>query len=99
MQLKWQNRREIYALKVKEEIYGAVLCAIMKKNPALKNELEAQIEARYQQLKTDEAATLMMSRQLAEKQYKTHTVSTLPPEEITPGEPDAAVSPSSPTGH
>lgn len=98
VQLKWQNRREIYALRVKEEIYGAVLCAIMKKNPTLKNELEAQIEARYQQCKTDEAATLMMSRQLAEKQYKTHTVPTLPPEEISPAGPDAAVPPTPPAG-
>ena len=76
--LKWQNRREIYALKVKEEIYGAVLNAIMKKDATLKNELEAQIEAAYQQLKTEEAATLMISRRLAEQQYKTKTVPVLP---------------------
>ncbi|MGF3998946.1 hypothetical protein ACQX8C_14520, partial [Staphylococcus aureus] len=25
VRLKWQNRREIYALQVKEEIYGAVI--------------------------------------------------------------------------
>lgn len=82
--LKWQNRREIYALKVKEEIYGAVLCAIMKKNADQKNELEAQIEAQYQQVKAEEAATLMMSRKLAQKQYKTHTVPVLPPGDATP---------------
>ncbi len=93
VQLKWQNRREIYALKVKEEIYGAVLCAIMTKNPTLKNELEAQIEAQYQQVKAQEAATLLMSRKLAEKQYKTITVATLPPEALTPADPDTTASP------
>lgn len=81
--LKWQNRREIYAFKVKEEIYGAVLCAIMKKDATLKNELEAQIEAQYQQLKTEEAATLLISRRLAEQQYKTKTVPVLPLSELT----------------
>ncbi|VDZ71778.1 Uncharacterised protein [Atlantibacter hermannii] len=83
--LKWQNRREIYALKVKEEIYGAVLNAIMKKDATLKNELEAQIEAAYQQLKTEEAATLMISRRLAEQQYKTKTVPVLPLSEMNTG--------------
>lgn len=87
--LKWQNRREIYALHVKEEIYGAVLNAIMKKDAALKTELETLLEAQYQQLKADEAATLLISRQLAECRYKTKTVATLPPGEQPPAEPDA----------
>jgi len=96
--LKWQNRREIYALKVKEEIYGAVLNAIMKKDATLKNELEAQIEAAYQQLKTEEAATLMISRRLAEQQYKTKTVPVLPLSEMNPGAAEETSPDSSPEG-
>jgi len=96
--LKWQNRREIYALKVKEEIYGAVLNAIMKKDATLKNELEAQIEAAYQQLKTEEAATLMISRRLAEQQYKTKTVPVLPLSEMNTGASEETSSDSSPEG-
>lgn len=96
--LKWQNRREIYALKVKEEIYGAVLNAIMKKDATLKNELEAQIEAAYQQLKTEEAATLMISRRLAEQQYKTKTVPVLPLNEMNTGAAEETSPDSSPEG-
>ncbi|WP_312317340.1 cytoplasmic protein [Atlantibacter hermannii] len=96
--LKWQNRREIYALKVKEEIYGAVLNAIMKKDATLKNELEAQIEAAYQQLKTEEAATLMISRRLAEQQYKTKTVPVLPQSEMNTGAAEETSPDSSPEG-
>ena len=36
VRLKWQNRREIYPLQVKEEIYGAVMNAIMEQRPELK---------------------------------------------------------------
>lgn len=82
VQLKWQNRREIYAFRVKEEIYGAVLCALMKADATLKTELEKQIEAQYQQVKTEEAATLLISRKLAEQQYKTKTVTVLPLSEL-----------------
>jgi len=96
--LKWQNRREIYALKVKEEIYGAVLNAIMKKDATLKNELEAQIEAAYQQLKTEEAATLMISRRLAEQQYKTKTVPVLPLSEMNTAAAEETSPDSSPEG-
>lgn len=96
--LKWQNRREIYALKVKEEIYGAVLNAIMKKDATLKNELEAQIEAAYQQLKTEEAATLMISRRLAEQQYKTKTVPVLPLSEMNTEAAEETSPDSSPEG-
>ncbi|HAP80649.1 MAG TPA: cytoplasmic protein, partial [Enterobacteriaceae bacterium] len=92
------NRREIYALKVKEEIYGAVLNAIMKKDATLKNELEAQIEAAYQQLKTEEAATLMISRRLAEQQYKTKTVPVLPLSEMNTGAAEETSPDSSPEG-
>ncbi len=35
VRLKWQNRREIYPLQVKEEIYGAVINAIIEQKPEL----------------------------------------------------------------
>jgi hypothetical protein len=34
VRLKWQNRREIYPLQVKEEIYGAVINAIIEQRPS-----------------------------------------------------------------
>lgn len=33
VRMKWQNRREIYALQAKEEIYGAAIEAIMEQQP------------------------------------------------------------------
>jgi hypothetical protein len=39
VRLKWQNRREIYPLQVKEEIYGAVINAIIEQRPELKEKL------------------------------------------------------------
>lgn len=45
VRLKWQNRREIYALQVKEEIYGAAINAIIKQNPALGDKIMARLES------------------------------------------------------
>lgn len=39
VRLKWQNRREIYALQAKEEIYGAVMNAIIELRPELKEKI------------------------------------------------------------
>jgi hypothetical protein len=36
VQLKWKNRREIYAYQVKEEIYGAAIAEIIARKPELK---------------------------------------------------------------
>ena len=58
VRLKWQNRREIYPLQVKEEIYGAVMNAIMEQRPELKEKLLGRLEANYQYLLAREIATL-----------------------------------------
>lgn len=77
--LKWQNRREIYPLRVKEEVYGAVLAEIIARYPELKSLIMVQLEENYQQLKAQEALTLMLSRTLAEGTCKTTTVKPVAP--------------------
>jgi hypothetical protein len=62
VRLKWQNRREIYPLQVKEEIYGAVMNAIMEQRPELKEKLLGRLEANYQYLLAREIATLRLTR-------------------------------------
>lgn len=74
VRLKWQNRREIYALQVKEEIYGAVMNAIIEKHPGLKEKLLGRLEAHYQYLLARETATLRLTRKLAEGDYRTSSV-------------------------
>ncbi|CAD5358652.1 MULTISPECIES: hypothetical protein [Enterobacter] len=74
VRLKWQNRREIYALQVKEEIYGAVMNAIIEKQPELKEKLLGRLEAHYQYLLARETATLRLTRKLAEGDYRTSSV-------------------------
>lgn len=74
VRLKWQNRREIYALQVKEEIYGAVMNAIIEKHPELKEKLLGRLEAHYQYLLARETATLRLTRKLAEGDYRTSSV-------------------------
>ncbi len=72
--LKWQNRRDIYPLRVKEEVYGAVIMEIISRYPELKSQIMVQLEANYQHIKAQEAQTLMLSRTLADGTCKTATV-------------------------
>ncbi|ALB64100.1 Putative cytoplasmic protein [Cronobacter condimenti 1330] len=78
VQLKWHNRREIYPLLVKEEVYGAVLEELMKRHPELRAQIMTAIEENYQLIKRQEAETLMLSRKLAEGQCQTSSVTPLP---------------------
>lgn len=77
VRLKWQNRREIYPLQVKEEIYGAAINAIMQQRPDLKEKILARLESNYQYLRARETATLRVTRKLADEGYRTTSVSTV----------------------
>ncbi|MFW0766247.1 cytoplasmic protein [Trabulsiella odontotermitis] len=74
VKMKWQNRRDIYAWQVKEEIYGAAIEEIIARKPELKEKLLARIEANYQHILAREAATLRLSRRLAEGKMRTANV-------------------------
>lgn len=77
VRLKWQNRREIYPLQVKEEIYGAVINAIIELKPELHDKIMGRLEANYQYLLARETATLRLSRKLSDGEYHTTTVATV----------------------
>lgn len=77
VRLKWQNRREIYPLQGKEEIYGATINAIMTQRPELKEKILARLESNYQYLLARETATLRVTRKLAEEGYRTSNVTTV----------------------
>jgi len=77
VRLKWQNRREIYPLQVKEEIYGATINAIMEQRPDLKDKILARLETNYQYLRARETATLRVTRKLADEGYRTTSVTTV----------------------
>lgn len=77
VRLKWHNRREIYPLQVKEEIYGATLSAIIERQPALKDKIMARLETNYQYLLARETATLRITRKLADEGYRTSCVTTV----------------------
>lgn len=77
VRLKWQNRREIYALQVKEEIYGATINAIIKQNPALGDKIMARLESTWQHLLARETATLRLTRKLAEGNTRTITITSV----------------------
>ena len=94
VRLKWQNRREIYALQVKEEIYGAVINALIEQRPELKEKLLGRLEANYQYLLARETATLRLTRKLSDGEYRTSNVTyvalnedTLAPNTNAPTEP------------
>lgn len=89
VRLKWQNRREIYAFQVKEEIYGATINAIVEERPELLEKIMARLEANYQHILARETATLRISRKLADEEYRTAVVTTVAPEEKSTSE-DAA---------
>lgn len=74
VRLKWQNRREIYSLQVKEEIYGAVINAIIDQRPELKDKILGRLEANYQYLLARETATLRLTRKLSDGDYRTSNV-------------------------
>lgn len=77
VRLKWQNRRELYPLQVKEEIYGAAINAIMQQRPDLKEKILARLETNYQYLRARETATLRVTRKLADEGYRTTSVTTV----------------------
>ena len=81
VRLKWQNRREIYGLQVKEEIYGATINAIIESRPELLEKIMARLEANYQYILARETATLRISRKLADEEYRTAVVTTVALEE------------------
>jgi len=89
VRLKWQNRREIYAFQVKEEIYGATINVIVEERPELLEKIMARLEANYQHILARETATLRISRKLADEEYRTAVVTTVAPEE-KPASEDAA---------
>lgn len=89
VRLKWQNRREIYAIQVKEEIYGAAINAIIESRPELLEKIMARLEANYQYILGRETATLRISRKLADEEYRTAVVTTVALEE-TPAPQDGA---------
>ena len=73
VRLKWQNRREIYALQAKEEIYGAKILG--------------RLEANYQYLLARETATLRLTRKLSEGHYRTSNVTCVALDEEAPTAP------------
>lgn len=77
VRLKWQNRREIYPLQVKEEIYGAVINAVIAQKPELRDKIFGRLEANYQYILAREAATLRLSRKLSDGEYRTSNVTTV----------------------
>ncbi|QOV66408.1 cytoplasmic protein [Kosakonia pseudosacchari] len=81
VRLKWQNRREIYPLQVKEEIYGAVIEAIIAQKPELRDKIMGRLEANYQYILSRETATLRLSRKLSDGEYRTSNVTTVALEE------------------
>jgi hypothetical protein len=74
VELKWKNRREIYPMRFKEEVYGAVLSEIIASHPQLKQLITSRLEANYQAIREREAQTLSLTRALAEGSYKTPNV-------------------------
>lgn len=77
VRLKWQNRREIYALQVKEEIYGAIINTLTKQRPDLHDKIMARLESSWQHLLTRETATLRLTRKLSDGNYRTANITTV----------------------
>lgn len=74
VRLKWQHRREIYSLQVKEEIYGTVINTIIAQRPELKEKILGRLEANYQYLLARETTTLRLTRKLSDGDYRTSNV-------------------------
>ncbi|EPD9768704.1 cytoplasmic protein [Salmonella enterica subsp. enterica serovar Alachua] len=77
VRLKWQNRREMYALQVKEEIYGATINAIIEQHPELRDKIMSRLESDWQHLLARETATLRLMRKLSDSDYRTRNVTTV----------------------
>lgn len=77
VRLKWQNRREMYALQVKEEIYGATINAIIEQHPELRDKIMSRLESDWQHLLARETATLRLTRKLSDGDYRTRSVTTV----------------------
>ncbi|HDS4827046.1 TPA: cytoplasmic protein, partial [Citrobacter koseri] len=77
VRLKWQNRREIYALQVKEEIYGSVINTIIEQHPEMRDKIMARLESTYQHLLARETATLRLTRKLSDGDYRTTNITTV----------------------
>ena len=75
VRLKWQNRREIYPLQVKEEIYGAVINSLIEQQPELKEKLLGRLAR--------EVATLRLTRKLSAGEYRTSNVTCVALDEDT----------------
>ncbi len=60
--------------KVKEEIYGAVINALIEQRPELKEKILGRLEANYQYLLARETATLRLTRKLSDGEYRTSNV-------------------------
>ncbi|MDK9354939.1 cytoplasmic protein [Lelliottia sp. V106_10] len=91
VRLKWENRREIYSLQVKEEIYGAMINAVMTLKPELKEKIMGRLESNYQHLLSREVSTLRLTRKLADGGYHTSNVTAVAlDEEALAAKADAA---------
>ncbi len=77
VRMKWQNRREIYALQAKEEIYGAAIEAIIAQQPELRDKIMARLESTYQHILARETATLRLTRKLSEGSYEPTRITTV----------------------
>ena len=77
VRMKWQNRREIYALQAKEEIYGAAIEAIIARQPELRDKIMARLESTYQHILARETATLRLTRKLSEGNYEATRITTV----------------------
>lgn len=94
VRLKWHNRREIYPLQVKEEIYGAAIASLIARKPELTEKVMARLESHYQHLLARETATLRLTRLLADGKHRTACVTAvaLDPEAVA-ARADAPASP------
>ncbi|EKR3656520.1 cytoplasmic protein [Salmonella enterica] len=77
VRLKWQNRREMYTLQVKEEIYGATINAIIEQHPELRDKIMSRLESDWQHLLARETATLRLMRKLSDGDCRTRNVTTV----------------------
>lgn len=96
IRLKWQNRREIYALQIKEEIYGAAIDEIIALHPDLREKIMAKLETRYQHILEREAATLRLTRKLADGEYRTGSVNRVALQEERDNDTESSGSPAFP---
>jgi len=90
VKMKWQNRREIYAYQIKEEIYGAILNEIIARRPDLEDKILDGVEEKYQRIRERETATLSLTRKLSDGGFRTANVRIVPLENVPPAPQPAA---------